>query len=311
MRDPGEQAMNPKREHILECALRCFAAKGYHATSIQEIAEAAGIAKGLVYFYFKSKEDLLLSGLRHYYAQFEEKLLRFQSDSRMSAHERLHVIVRYLLEHSREGRDFFVMMLAEQTGQVNEQLSSLLVEVRVSSLERMTACVMDIYGEAMEPYALDAASIIHAILNDFVFFFAFTPQPMSGDILASFIMERLDEMVEGMLSKGRPPLLDANMFNDSLAYFQERVGGRTADWKRAVLQVRRAVERAELAEERRDEALACLNALESEQLKQDRNMVVVRGMLSYLRTLGQQELQQPLDALERVLTIQPLNENKR
>ncbi len=311
MRDIGEQAMNPKREHILECALRCFAAKGYHASSIQEIAEEAGIAKGLVYFYFKSKEDLLLSGLRHYYAQFEEKLQLLQSDHRLSPHERLHVIVRYLLEHSREGRDFFVMMLAEQTGQVNEQLSALLVEVRVSSLDRMTSCVMDIYGEAMEPYALDAASIIHAILNDFVFFFAFTPQPMSGDVLASFIMERLDEMVDGMLRKGRPPLLDANMFNDSLAYFQERVGGITADWKRSIVQVRRAIEQADLAEEKREEALASLNALESEQLKQDRNMVVVRGMLAYLRTFGQQELQLPLEALERVLTAQPLNDNRR
>ncbi|MCY9501341.1 TetR/AcrR family transcriptional regulator [Paenibacillus larvae] len=39
----------------------------YHATSIQEIVDTAGIAKGSLYFYFKSKEDLLLSLLKYYY----------------------------------------------------------------------------------------------------------------------------------------------------------------------------------------------------------------------------------------------------
>jgi AcrR family transcriptional regulator len=44
---------------ILETALRLFCEKGYYATSIAEIAKQAGISKGLVYHYFKSKEEVL------------------------------------------------------------------------------------------------------------------------------------------------------------------------------------------------------------------------------------------------------------
>lgn len=48
-----------KRLLILDSALEIFAENGYHASSIQMISKKAGISKGLMYNYFKSKEDLL------------------------------------------------------------------------------------------------------------------------------------------------------------------------------------------------------------------------------------------------------------
>lgn len=50
-----------KRRQIMETALELFAGKGYHNTSISMIASGAGISKGLMYNYFKSKEDLIKS----------------------------------------------------------------------------------------------------------------------------------------------------------------------------------------------------------------------------------------------------------
>lgn len=54
--------MNEKtnnRELILECALDLFYRKGYEGVGVQEIAEAAGITKPTLYYYFKSKYGLL------------------------------------------------------------------------------------------------------------------------------------------------------------------------------------------------------------------------------------------------------------
>jgi len=48
-----------KRKQIIKAALVLFANKGYHATSISMIAKEAGVSKGLMYNYFKSKEALL------------------------------------------------------------------------------------------------------------------------------------------------------------------------------------------------------------------------------------------------------------
>ena len=48
-----------KKALIMDVALYLFANKGYHATTITNIAKHAGISKGLMYIYFESKEDLL------------------------------------------------------------------------------------------------------------------------------------------------------------------------------------------------------------------------------------------------------------
>jgi AcrR family transcriptional regulator len=51
----------PRRRHVevLEAAARAFHEKGYESTSIQDIAETMGIVKGSLYYYIRSKEDLL------------------------------------------------------------------------------------------------------------------------------------------------------------------------------------------------------------------------------------------------------------
>lgn len=48
-----------KKALIMDTALQHFANQGFHATTINHIAKHAGISKGLMYNYFKSKEDLL------------------------------------------------------------------------------------------------------------------------------------------------------------------------------------------------------------------------------------------------------------
>src|SRR3954462_11728913 len=48
-----------KRRLILDAAVRVFARKGFHASRVGDIAEEAGVAHGLLYHYFRSKEEVL------------------------------------------------------------------------------------------------------------------------------------------------------------------------------------------------------------------------------------------------------------
>jgi AcrR family transcriptional regulator len=53
-----------KRRKLLDAAVRIFARKGYHAARVGDIAEEAGVAYGLLYHYFSSKEEVLRSVFR-------------------------------------------------------------------------------------------------------------------------------------------------------------------------------------------------------------------------------------------------------
>jgi len=48
-----------KRRQILDAAVRVFARQGFHATRVSDIADEAGVAYGLVYHYFRSKDEVL------------------------------------------------------------------------------------------------------------------------------------------------------------------------------------------------------------------------------------------------------------
>ena len=60
-----------KRREILEAAMRVFARQGYHRAKMEAVAEEAGIGKGTVYEYFKSKTDLFLALHDHMLAELK------------------------------------------------------------------------------------------------------------------------------------------------------------------------------------------------------------------------------------------------
>lgn len=60
-----------KRREILDAAKAVFAERGYHATTVAEVARAAGLSYGLIYWYFESKDALFDALMEH-----EERQLR-------------------------------------------------------------------------------------------------------------------------------------------------------------------------------------------------------------------------------------------
>src|SRR5687767_7697589 len=57
-REPVASTKRDRREDILQASLKLFAEKGFHGTSMRDIAREADITEGLIYHYFASKRDL-------------------------------------------------------------------------------------------------------------------------------------------------------------------------------------------------------------------------------------------------------------
>lgn len=98
------------RRRILDGALTLFATQGYERTSVKQIAEAAGIAQGLLYHYFQGKEHLLRAIFEECNAQVR---LSFQGgDDAATPHARLEGIVRRSFQMLREMPDFWRLTYA-------------------------------------------------------------------------------------------------------------------------------------------------------------------------------------------------------
>ena len=77
------------REHILACGGRIVHHKGFAATGLQEILNAAGVPKGSFYFYFKSKEEFGLALVEHYQSIFAQELRPILNDETRPPLQRL------------------------------------------------------------------------------------------------------------------------------------------------------------------------------------------------------------------------------
>ncbi len=74
-------------QEITEAALAAFAEKGYAATRVDEVAKRAGISKGLLYLYFKTKEDLFKAVIRSFVVPKIDELTAIVDESKLSSEE--------------------------------------------------------------------------------------------------------------------------------------------------------------------------------------------------------------------------------
>ena len=88
MNQPRYQRRKEDRpEEITAAALEAFAKNGYAATRVDEVAKRAGVSKGLLYLYFKTKEELFKSVVRSFVMPRIDTLIKVIETSDMSSEE--------------------------------------------------------------------------------------------------------------------------------------------------------------------------------------------------------------------------------
>ena len=120
-------AQEAKRRQIMEAAVRAFARKGYHACRVGEIAEEAGVAYGLVYHYFGSKEEVLQEIFRDTWTQMLARI-REVADSGDAADEQVRKVTALLLRTWRRDPDL-VRVLVHEVTRSPEQLKRQIDEI--------------------------------------------------------------------------------------------------------------------------------------------------------------------------------------
>jgi AcrR family transcriptional regulator len=97
---------------ILEAARRVFATKGFNDATVDDVANAAGVAKGTVYLYYKSKRDIYFAALKFGIEQMYSTL-----DEQLKAHSstegKLRTLIAGKLAYCDENRDFFKIYYSE------------------------------------------------------------------------------------------------------------------------------------------------------------------------------------------------------
>jgi TetR/AcrR family transcriptional regulator, fatty acid metabolism regulator protein len=118
-----------KRRQILDAAIRVFARQGFHATRVSDIADEAGVAYGLVYHYFSSKEEVLNELFSERWSLL---LAAIEETDRNGAspREQLEAVAGFIVDSYRHDPELMKVIIVEVTRAANSFGRTHLAEIR-------------------------------------------------------------------------------------------------------------------------------------------------------------------------------------
>ncbi|MDG0792788.1 TetR/AcrR family transcriptional regulator [Cohnella ginsengisoli] len=291
--------MNARKHQIIEAAMRCFARKGFHATSIQEIVDELGMAKGSIYFYFKGKEELLLAVIWHFVEQMMAELAVLPDERQLGPREQFRLQLVRHFEYFQNNWDFLMMLMQEPQANIGqEQKSKLLHELRHRLLMWKRQYIVAIYGEAAAAYGRDGAHLLSGMLNEVMHTCLLEKRKMKGERVGDYLLERLDDVMAGFAGRGSAPLMDE----------EETKRGLDGEYGAALREFVRTVEQSgpeELAPERRSDLLEAAGRLIEEIGQPIPDRILARSLYAYLKALCLPAWRARLEAAGAMLKLEP------
>jgi TetR/AcrR family transcriptional regulator, fatty acid metabolism regulator protein len=143
-----------KRRQILDAAIRVFARQGFHATRVSDIADEAGVAYGLVYHYFSSKDEVLNE---LFLERWSLLLAAIEETDRTEAtpREKLGAVATFIFDSYRHDPDLMKVIIVEVTRAANSFGRTHLEEIR-RAYESIAKIVED--GQAAGAFRGDVAA---------------------------------------------------------------------------------------------------------------------------------------------------------
>ena len=167
------------RSRLRQLALKLFAEQGYEKTSLREIAEQLGVTKAALYYYFKSKDDIVRSLVEDYVSDMDALIAWGKTQSR-TPETRAEIVRRYLhimesftevfrmlhqnqaavssLSNAKERGELFRERMDALVDLLTEPGASLADQIRAAScLMSISFCCMHYQDRAASPAELEAA----------------------------------------------------------------------------------------------------------------------------------------------------------
>lgn len=192
-----------------DTAIHLFAEKGYHLTTIQEIASRCGISKGGFYKHFHSKENLLIEMVTDSHRFLFQKVQNKQQFASLSPREVLESRIQIELEQMRENSSIYLILFKEFPPNENSAVSSMMANFRFELMEWHKQCLLEAFGESAQSMVWDLVVIYEGIVKEYISLIIFHQANVPISRLATLVVHSL-EAVTGAID-GLNPVVEKEM----------------------------------------------------------------------------------------------------
>jgi len=180
---------------LIEAAEHVFGDKGFHATSIRDIAKQAGFSVGGVYQFFKSKDELYLKVLEGQWEHFFELLNAANQEPRFQG--RIEALTEAMFKAFEERQGFFRLFMSERgrlsanfTDEIAARIGQQTRRLRMHLVELMRQGVAEGALRQVDPDMAASAymGIVHTCIFEAMSAGASKPLRSASDVLSMFMI---------------------------------------------------------------------------------------------------------------------------
>lgn len=268
-----------KRNQIMESAIKLFAEKGFFNTSVQEIADESGIAKGSIYKYFPSKEDLLISVFEYYQNMMIEKANEIKKNSSLTPIDYLqeHVILLFD-EFQIKNREFLKLHFKEQQNQDSNKIKQFMTRIRRKMMNWNKESLLYVFGDEILPYIWDLVIIFQGMIKEYLMLSIIEKKELDLRKTSEFIVKRIEAVVKELLLNKPKPVLGPEIINEA-GYDSKKNIKPVPEILGNMLRI---VQDIPLTKEEKKELAQLINKLEAELSKEVRDPIMFKVLLNYL-----------------------------
>ncbi|QWU14900.1 transcriptional regulator, TetR family [Paenibacillus sophorae] len=210
--------MSLTKNKIMQSAIRLFSKKGYQSTSIQDIADDCSIAKGTIYKFFPSKEDLYIHILDERHQQMSQEIDHITQNPGLTPRNRFIAEIDYQIRNYMNYGSNDNMELAPFD---SSKIRSYIDKFMRKLLAYYRDLLMRYYGSDVKDHAWDLAALFSGALREYNYLMFFGNKPLSYGELTVFIAEQMDSLVEGLKKSTSPSILSDSLMGDFVLDDQE------------------------------------------------------------------------------------------
>jgi AcrR family transcriptional regulator len=287
------------KQRIMESAMRFFSEKGYASTSIQDIANDCGIAKGSLYKFFSSKEDLLIDVYDVRVQRMYDQAETIKADETLSFKDRFIRETLHQLQYFTELK-FSLEEYQDIPLQEAEKFVLFCYGLRARQFNYYKDCLLAAYGLQLEPRIWDLVVVYMGMIKEFTQLPLFINQPLNLENTARFIVERMDDVAAGILKSKLPQILQPSIMLEYVQSGLEGVSVPATKHKADLLEtLMSTVQELAVPNTRKVELNEAAQLLQEEAGKDQPKRMLIRALLVFLQS--EHELKNIVGQLDKLL----------
>jgi len=190
-----------RRQQILQAALTVFSERGFHGANVSDVAAAAGVSQGTIYWYFDSKEELLTAAILSFFDQFEQDTLAGLEGNETAA-DKLRALGRSMTKLAREMEGLFTLFMEYWASSKRREEAGQFWSGMLTEFKDVIVAIIQEGIERGEFRPVQAEPLVWAIMAAYDGLAAYTMLVPDMDLAASSQV-LVDTLVRGLLTNER------------------------------------------------------------------------------------------------------------